>query len=274
MRVSSLFLFALAGIGCSSGDASTTSDVTGSDPVPGPATLSNYAMNVTANAVAERLVMGTFLDDYRPGTSCTKEEVAGCLVSVCTKTDGASAGTPVDPGKLTASSASIGTDVPVPLTGGYARLVQAGTFADDEEVRVVATGGAAIGGFDLKVKVPGKFTVTKLGSCAPGAAGTKCNLSEAAPVIEWTGAPDAIVVVGLLESADVTPHTTLSCNFAGAKGNGKIPAAALAKLPRKWPYTVAVSARGAAAVSSSGKTTAVFPSRTWSNSLTVTLPGG
>lgn len=272
------FLLALASVvvGCSSNDSSsTTSGGSGSDPVTLPSVTADLSMSVIANAGAERLVMGTFLDGYDSGTSCSKETVAGCTLSVCTKTDSAKPGTPIDPGAIKASSPSIGTDIAVPLTAGYARLVQPGTFTDGEEVRVVGAGSATVAAFDLKVKVPGSYTVSKLGGCAPGAAGTKCDLSDAAPVLEWTGAAGAVLVVSLQESVDVTPRTSLSCGFDASKGNGKIPADALAKLPRKYPYVVSFSARGTpAAGTGTGKTTGVGATRTGSGSLTVTLPGG
>lgn len=262
-----------ASFGCSSSDGAET---TAPGDAPGPITVESPAydllMTVHANYDAERIVDGSFRTGFKPGISCTEEQIAGCTLSVCTKTDDATPGTAVDPGKITASSPSFGEAVEIPVADGYGRVVQSGAFPDGEEVRLVGAGSAEVAPFDLKVRVPASFQLKTIGACSSDA---ECALPAGDVVVTWSGGSGTLSV-SLQEILDVDPRASLSCRFAAAAGKGRIPGEALAKLPRKYAYSVGLTGFETTVASTAGAGLHVgVRSMRWSNKSgpkSVTLP--
>ncbi len=211
-------------LGCSSEAAPT-----GSDPVAPPTLSADLTLLVFANGGAERLVMGAVATGGTPSQKCTVEKVGGCSLSVCEKVAGTPA-TPVDPGRLTASSPSIGDAVEIPVTSGYARLIQAGDFKSGEVVRLIGAGSAVVAPFDLSVVVPSPVQFTSLGGC-PSGAKDKCTLSESPPIARWTGGTGTLSVL-LQPTLDTPTFTQLTCAYAASAGTGRLPPEAIARLPK------------------------------------------
>lgn len=256
-----LLLFVGVCLGCSSEAA----PVGGSDPVAPPKLSADFALLVFANGGAERLVMGAFSTGGTPGSKCTVETVAGCSLSVCEKVTGSPA-TPVDPGRLTASSPSIGEAVEIPLTSGYARLIQPGDFKSGETVRLIGAGSATVAPFDLSVVVPAPIQFTSFGGC-PSGAKDKCTLGETAPVARWTGGGAGTVTVSLQPTLD---STQLACSFSAAGGAGRFPAEAVARLPKgSYQARPSVLEKPAVVEGGTGLKTGVMPQRTVASILVV-----
>lgn len=256
---SAVVLCVLGSAGCSSSESSVVAPATGPAPIAYAPAAVDVSLSAYANAGSERIVDGFFATGRQTGVSCTSETVEGCSFSACTQVDNATPGTIVDPGAVKVTSPSMGTDVPLTLDAktGYGRIVQSGDFADGEEVRVVAAGGATVAAFDLKVKIPGALKAGAIGTCglSSGSGSSTCDLPEASPVVRWTGG-GSTVLVSLSPTIDGSTYGTLRCAFAGAAGSGQIPAAALAKLPKGTAYRVSVSSVEVAA-STAGATPSV-----------------
>jgi hypothetical protein len=227
---------------CSS---SSSASVQVEDPIAYESPASDWSLLVLANAGAERIVQGSASTSTTP-SACTTEEVSGCKVSKCGRPGEPTPGVAIDAGKLTATSKSIGDHVEIPVTSGFFRLIQSGDFADDEDVQLTGSGGADVPAFDLHVSIPGKLEPKSVGSCSGG--GATCPLTEASPVIEWSGGANAYVQVGFAPVLDTDEKTSLSCVFDGGAGKGRIPEAALAKLPAAT-YGVSLVALGTKVVS-------------------------
>lgn len=238
MRRALLLLGFAVFLGCSSSeDGGSSAAETGSGPIAFAAPKADVELILLANAGSERIVQGFFATGRRTGNTCTTETVEGCVVSTCTATDDATAGTVVDPGTVTVSSTTFG-DAPLPAVDpktGFTRLIGTGDLPAGEEVRV-SSKGAALPAFDLKVKSPGAFTAVSFAGCTKSATGT-CEVTAAAPVAKWNGG-SKVVTVSLAPALDTPTKISLRCAFDGSKGAGQIPAAALARLPRDKSYLV------------------------------------
>lgn len=257
MRVASLLLAGalLLPLGCSSSDDASTG---GPTPIAWTAPQAEIELSVLANGGVERLVMATFLTGEKLDVICTSESVGGCEVRTCSKGGELSAGTKVDPGAVTVSSASFGDATPMSVDAtGYGRIVQMGDLPPGEEVRVTATGSASLPAFDLKVRAAAMLEPKTLGNCGQrGPDVTACQLTDAAPVATWTGG-SKVVTVSLAPALDLPTKTTLRCAFDGAAGKGQLPAAALAKLAGDQAHTVSVVGYDDAASTPAGSTPSV-----------------
>jgi hypothetical protein len=183
---------------------------------------------VNASA-GSREVRASFVAGER--SPCVEEPVtAGCSLRRCSTV--AERGTAVDPGRLTASSESLGS-VDFKVESGHGTIYQMGEFADDEIVRIAATGSASVSEFDLRVKVPARFRVTRFGNCVVSTDVdiVPCSLGDASPLLEWSGLADGDLMVTLTDTTKGAEASVMTCTFAAAAGNARIPESALAALP-------------------------------------------
>src|SRR5687767_1154456 len=115
----------LATLGCSSEEDEGPK---GADPIPATLapTPSPYttagSITIASNGSLERIIDALFAKTNPP--TCTPEVVAGCTVATCDKT--IETVVPVNPGKITISSPSIGENVELPIMMGRGRIVQGG----------------------------------------------------------------------------------------------------------------------------------------------------
>jgi hypothetical protein len=264
MRLSLLpFLFVF---GCSSSSSGTSADGA-SDPIAFDPPASDHSLVVLANAGAERIVQGNG-STSTSASNCTTEVVAGCKVNHCSKPGEPTPGTALDAGMITVTSKSMGDHVAVPITSGFWRLIQSGDFADGEDVQITGSGGADIPAFDIHVAVPPKLEPTTIGACAIG--GATCPLTDASPIVAWTGGANTSVQVSFAPVLDTPDKTSASCVFDGGSGKGRIPAEVLAKLPAAT-YGVSLVGYGTKVVS--GKM-GVSPQRWTSKHLSTVKIGG
>ncbi len=229
-------------------------------PVPRTATSPDLTIAIlanTSNPSGERIVSGHFATGLEGSTlspKCTREDVEGCRVLTCPKGDAAIVPTPVDPGTVTLSSATFGMDVamPKPDAAGFARVIQPGDFPGGETMRVVGTGSASVAPFDLSIAIPARFGNVTLGACTQSTQGAPCELSDPAPIVAWTGGGEGFVTLALTEGADIAPKVSVSCTYPANAHRGRVPAAALAKLPRKWSTMVNLTASMDSVVATEG----------------------
>ena len=202
-----------------------------------------------ANGGVERLVLAEFAPYPDMFAKCTAEVVAGCTVSTCTgKTRGAiTMGAAVEPGAVTAASTSLGGELPITMTAGYGRIVQAGVFADDELVRLKTAGSSELPAIDETVRVPADLQGFTVDGCQTPDATTTCPLPSAGATLRWTGAKRALVYVSLAPQLDTADQTFASCQYAGDPGLGRLPREVVARLASQHALTMRVALYDAAA---------------------------
>jgi hypothetical protein len=211
-------------LGCSSADSESAN---GSPPIAVKQSTVELRILVL-DFGGERAITGSFREGYKPRVSCERSAVAGCTINVCTDTGVETAGTPVDPGKITVSSPTYGNDVEVPVTNGSPKLLDSTPFPDAAEaLRFVGAGSAKVAAFDLTVKMPTRPKLESIGSCP--ATSPVCESARDGITLSWTGGAGGWVRVELVPASAGT-QTSLTCFFNGDSGKGRIPAQALAKL--------------------------------------------
>jgi hypothetical protein len=225
----STFLLALAACS-SSGGASATG---GADPIaPTTTTPADVSFYATANSNGEQLVNASFHVMTSGGTACVSEVVAGCYVTTCTKSQVTPTYVDADPGALTVTAAAFGTDVPVPLSGGYGRLVKQGPWAAGDAVELKGAGGPDLPAFDVKATIPPLLADIAFDGCTSTDAQAPCTLSAGGSVVSWSNGAGALVGVSIWPNLDTDTQVGVSCTFPGDAGAGKIPAGALARLAK------------------------------------------
>jgi hypothetical protein len=239
-----IFAFTTLLAACSSSSSGgTTPTGGGSAPIPpDPAKKFDVPFYAIQNAGQERLVMASFVVGTSSGV-CTTETVAGCAVTTCDASGAPTTATPIDGGSFSASSPSLGTDVALTMQGGYGRIVQPGAFAEGEQVRLVSTGGADIPAIDQTVTIPANVTGLSVDGCTSTSVDSPCAFSSAGATVSWSGGAGAIVGVGIASTLQTAHTVSVSCQFDGNSGSGRVPGEALAKLTGLTNLTLGASPR-------------------------------
>ncbi len=214
----------------------------GSSAAPGPVAsitpmFTEMFFYVLADGAKDRLVAASFA--AIPPT-CSRATVAECVVSTCTQPTSSSNGPAIDPGTVSASSASLGGEQAIALTAGFGQIYQLGAFPAGEVVTLKATGGADIPAFQETVVIPADASGFTLDGCASQSLDAACPLSKAGATVAWTGGAGAKVVVEIGPS-DVASYRYVSCTFDGAPGRGRIPAEVIARLDAAQGQTLRYS---------------------------------
>jgi hypothetical protein len=225
---------------------------------------------VLADGAKDRLVAASFA--AAPWPTCSRATVAGCVVSTCTQPTSSANGPAIDPGTVSASSASLGGDLPITLTAGIGEIYQLGAFLAGEVVTLKATGGADIPAFQEPVVIPADASGFTLDGCASQSLAATCPLSKSGATFAWMGGAGAKVVVEIGPS-DVASYTYVSCTFDGAPGRGRIPAEVIARLDATQGQTLRYSLVDAGARTHAGvaHTVSVWATRLAGSNIQLTI---
>lgn len=183
------------------------------------------------------LIYGIDARGNTSGQICeTVAVVENCVIRHCEPKPKSDGWTSIDLGRVTVTSDCLGTEVP--LSGEFHSASGKAPFAPGEMVHVSGAGSADLEPFEIDVKVPSAPTGRMFGGCGPVEYGLpECRTSDPSPIVKWTGGSD-YVIVELLNSTTLSDY--LTCAFDAAPQKGRIPAAAIARMPREYSYGVRI----------------------------------
>lgn len=223
MRILPAFLLLVA---CGGGDGGAGDDQPGGTDAPKPAyagylSIQSYdAMNVPGTPTRGGSASASF---YTSAGSCSVMETIGpCDVSQCTS--GAPAGQ-MSAGAITITGAQQAITLTPMLDKSYAQFttMAAPLYAGGASITFSAA-GADVPAFSQTLTMPSKTTIT-----SPAEPATRLMVARGAEYsLAWSGGGAGIVQVMLFAS---NPDVRLFCRFPASGGTGKVPVAALMKLP-------------------------------------------